>query len=149
MPYEGNYSSWLEQKAKRIEVEKGQEEAARSARSSASWSGSAPRPRRGRPSPRRASPPSTSWSSEAGREETGKAPIQIPPGPRLGNMVVEVDGLSKAFGDKLLFEGLSFKLPPGGIVGVIGPNGAGKTTLFKMITGQEKPDGGTITLGET
>ena len=79
----------------------------------------------------------------------GKATIQIAPGPRLGDLVVEVEGLSKAYGDRLLIENLSFKLPPGGIVGVIGPNGAGKSTLFKMITGQEKPDAGTIRLGET
>ena len=77
------------------------------------------------------------------------AHIQIPPGPRLGNVVLEVEGLEKAYGDKLLFKDLTFKLPPNGIVGVIGPNGAGKSTLFKLITGQEKPDGGTIRLGET
>ena len=92
--------------------------------------------------------PTTSWSSRPGREEVGKASIQIAPGPRLGGMVVEVEGLSKAFGDQLLIDDLSFKLPPGGIVGVIGPNGAGKTTLFKMITGQEKPDDGAIRLGD-
>ena len=106
-----------------------------SARSGASWNGSGRRPRRGRPSPRRASRPTTSSPRRPGREEAGKAQIQIPPGPRLGGMVVEVEGLSKAFGDRLLIDDLSFKLPPGGIVGVIGPNGAGKTTLFKMITG--------------
>ncbi|MFZ1105913.1 MAG: ATP-binding cassette domain-containing protein, partial [Hyphomicrobiaceae bacterium] len=88
-------------------------------------------------------------ADEAGREQVGKAQIQIPPGPRLGGLVVEVEGLSKAFGDSLLIDNLSFKLPPGGIVGVIGPNGAGKTTLFKMITGQEKPDAGSIRLGAT
>src|SRR6202008_1896555 len=83
------------------------------------------------------------------REEAGKAQIQIPPGPRLGGVVVEVDGLSKAFGDRLLIDDLSFKLPPGGIVGVIGPNGAGKTTLFKMLTAVEKPEGGSIRLGDS
>ncbi|HEY5830900.1 MAG TPA: ATP-binding cassette domain-containing protein, partial [Hyphomicrobiaceae bacterium] len=88
-------------------------------------------------------------AEEAGREQAGKAQIQIPPGPRLGGVVVEVEGLSKAFGDRLLIDDLSFKLPPGGIVGVIGPNGAGKTTLFKMITGVEKPDAGKIRLGDS
>ena len=149
VPYKGNYSSWLEQKAKRSEVEKAA--GGRPARSSsrASSNGSAHRPRRARPSRRRASPPTTSSPSEAGREEVGKASIQIAPGPRLGGMVVEVEGLSKAFGDRLLIDDLSFKLPPGGIVGVIGPNGAGKTTLFKMLTGAEKPDNGSIRLGDT
>ncbi|HLB07399.1 MAG TPA: ATP-binding cassette domain-containing protein, partial [Alphaproteobacteria bacterium] len=88
-------------------------------------------------------------AEEAGREEAGKAAIQIAPGPRLGGVVVEAERLSKGFGDRLLIDELSFKLPPGGIVGVIGPNGAGKTTLFKMITGAEKPDAGSIRLGET
>src|SRR5262249_15986388 len=88
-------------------------------------------------------------ADEAGREDAGKATIQIPPGPRLGDLVVEVQGLSKAHAHRVLTDTLSFKLPPGGIVGVIGPNGAGKSTLFKMITGQEKPDGGAIRLGDT
>src|SRR6185436_11533223 len=88
-------------------------------------------------------------AEEAGREQTGKAQIQIPPGPRLGGVVLEVEGLSKAFGDRLLIDNLSFTLPPGGIVGVIGPNGAGKTTLFKLLTGVERPDGGSIRLGDS
>ena len=142
VPYKGNYSSWLEQKAKRLEVEKGQEEGQAAHAQARAGMDPVARPRRGRPSPRRASHAYDKLAEEAGREETGKAQIQIPPGPRLGGMVVEVEGLSKAFGDRLLIDDLSFKLPPGGIVGVIGPNGAGKTTLFKMITGQEKPDGG-------
>src|SRR5262249_11451307 len=88
-------------------------------------------------------------AEEAARDQISKAQIQIPPGPRLGGVVVDVERLSKAFGDRLLIDNLSFKLPPGGIVGVIGPNGAGKTTLFKVLTGQEKPDAGSIKLGST
>ena len=141
VPYKGNYSSWLEQKAKRARGREGRRRKAKQRTLSArAGMDPRPRPRRGRPSPRRASQAYDKLAEEAGREEAGKAQIQIPPGPRLGGMVVEVEGLSKAFGDRLLIDDLSFKLPPGGIVGVIGPNGAGKTTLFKMITGQEKPD---------
>jgi ATP-binding cassette ChvD family protein len=148
VPYKGNYSSWLEQKAKRLEVEKGQEEAKqRTLRRELDWIRSSPKARQAKSKARIAA--YERLAEEAGREEAGKAQIQIPPGPRLGGLVVEVEGLSKAFGDRLLIDNLSFKLPPGGIVGVIGPNGAGKTTLFKMITGQEKPDGGAIRLGET
>ena len=88
-------------------------------------------------------------ADNAGREQAGKAQIIIPAGERLGGVVIEAENLAKAFGDKLLIDGVKFKLPPGGIVGVIGPNGAGKTTLFRMITGQEKPDGGTIRIGDT
>src|SRR5436305_14441036 len=87
--------------------------------------------------------------ADAGNERARNAHINIPPGSRLGDVVVEANGVTKAFGEKLLFEDLSFTLPPGGIVGVIGPNGAGKTTLFRMITGQEQPDAGTLRLGET
>jgi len=148
VPYKGNYSSWLEQKAKRLEVEKGQEEAKqRTLRRELDWIRSSPKARQAKSKARIAA--YERLAEEAGREEAGKAQIQIPPGPRLGGVVVEVEDLSKAFGDRLLIDNLSFKLPPGGIVGVIGPNGAGKTTLFKMITGQEKPDGGAIRLGET
>ena len=148
VPYKGNYSSWLEQKAMRLEVEKGQEEAKqRTLRRELDWIRSSPKARQAKSKARIAA--YERLAEEAGREEAGKAQIQIPPGPRLGGLVVEVEGLSKAFGDRLLIDNLSFKLPPGGIVGVIGPNGAGKTTLFKMITGQEKPDGGAIRLGET
>ena len=146
VPYKGNYSSWLEQKAKRLEVEKGQEEAKqRTLRRELEWIRASPKARQAKSKARIQA--YDKLAEEAGREEVGKAQIQIPPGPRLGGVVVEVEGLSKAFGDKLLIDDLSFKLPPGGIVGVIGPNGAGKTTLFKMITGQEKPDGGAIRLG--
>ena len=148
VPYKGNYSSWLEQKAKRLEVEKGQEEAKqRTLRRELEWIRSSPKARQAKSKARIQA--YDKLVEEAGREQTGKAQIQIPPGPRLGGMVVEVEGLSKAFGDKLLIDDLSFKLPPGGIVGVIGPNGAGKTTLFKMITGAEKPDAGAIKLGDS
>ncbi len=148
VPYKGNYSSWLEQKAKRLEVEKGQEEAKqRTLKRELEWIRSSPKARQAKSKARIQA--YERLAEEAGREDVGKAQIQIPPGPRLGGLVVEVEGLSKAFGDSLLIDNLSFKLPPGGIVGVIGPNGAGKTTLFKMITGQEKPDAGTIRLGET
>src|SRR5262245_32242512 len=148
VPYKGNYSSWLEQKAKRLEVEKGQEEAKqRTLKRELEWIRSSPKARQAKSKARIQA--YEKLAEEAGREEVGKAQIKIPAGPRLGGVVVEVEGLSKAFGDQLLIDNLSFKLPPGGIVGVIGPNGAGKTTLFKMITGQEKPDGGAIRLGET
>ena len=148
VPYKGNYSSWLEQKAKRLEVEKGQEEAKqRTLRRELEWIRSSPKARQAKSKARIQA--YEKLAEEAGREEVGKAQIKIPAGPRLGGLVVEVDGLSKAFGDQLLIDNLSFKLPPGGIVGVIGPNGAGKTTLFKMITGQETPDAGSIRLGDT
>jgi ATP-binding cassette ChvD family protein len=148
VPYKGNYSSWLEQKAKRLEVEKGQEEAKqRTLKRELEWIRSSPKARQAKSKARIAA--YDKLAEEAGRQEIGKAQIQIPSGPRLGDMVVEVEGLAKGYGDKLLIEGLSFKLPPGAIVGVIGPNGAGKTTLFRMLTGQEKPDAGAIRLGPT
>ena len=148
VPYQGNYSSWLEQKAKRLEVEKGQEEAKqRALKRELEWIRSSPKARQAKSKARYQA--YEKLAAEAARDEVGKASLQIAEGPRLGGVVVEVDGLSKAFGDKLLIDDLSFKLPPGGIVGVIGPNGAGKTTLFKMITGQEEPDKGSIRLGET
>jgi len=148
VPYKGNYSSWLEQKAKRLEVEKGQEESRqRTLKRELEWIRASPRARQAKSKARYQA--YEKLAAEAGREEVGRASLQIAPGPRLGGIVVEVEGLSKAFGDRLLIDDLSFKLPPGGIVGVIGPNGAGKTTLFKMITGAEKPDKGTIRLGET
>jgi ATP-binding cassette ChvD family protein len=148
VPYKGNYSSWLEQKAKRLEVEKGQEEAKqRTLRRELEWIRSSPKARQAKSKARIQA--YDKLAEEAGREDVGKATIQMAPGPRLGGLVVEVEGLSKGFGDRLLIDNLSFKLPPGGIVGVIGPNGAGKTTLFRMITGQDKPDKGTIRLGDT
>jgi ATP-binding cassette ChvD family protein len=148
VPYKGNYSSWLEQKAKRLEVEKGQEEAKqRTLKRELEWIRASPKARQAKSKARIQA--YDKLAEEAGRQEAGKAQIQIPVGPRLGDMVVEVEGLAKGYGDKLLIEGLSFKLPPGAIVGVIGPNGAGKTTLFRMIIGQEKPDAGAIRLGDT
>ena len=148
VPYKGNYSSWLEQKAKREETEKNKEENKQKAISrELEWIRSSPKARQAKSKARVAA--YDKLVESAGKEDVGKASISIAQGPKLGGVVVEVDGLSKAYGDKLLVENLSFKLPPGGIVGIIGPNGAGKTTLFKMITGQEKPDTGTIRLGET
>ncbi len=148
VPWKGNYSGWLEQKAKREEVEKGQDENKQKAISrELEWIRSSPKARQAKSKARIAA--FDKLVEQAAREEVGKASIQIATGPKLGGVVVEVDGMSKAFGDRLLIDNLSFRLPPGGIVGVIGPNGAGKTTLFKMITGQEKPDAGTVRLGET
>jgi ATP-binding cassette ChvD family protein len=148
VPYKGNYSSWLEQRAKREATEKAQEEGKQKALSrELEWIRSSPKARQAKSKARITA--YEKLAEEAGREETGRASIQIATGPRLGGMVIEAEGLSKAFGDRLLIDDLSFKLPPGGIVGVIGPNGAGKTTLFKMLTGSEKPDKGTIKLGET
>ena len=148
VPYKGNYSSWLEQKAKRLEVEKGQEESRqRTLKRELEWIRSSPKARQAKSKARYQA--YDKLAAEAAREEVGKASLQIAAGPRLGDLVVDVECLSKGFGDRLLIDDLSFKLPAGGIVGVIGPNGAGKTTLFKMITGAEKPDKGTIRLGDT
>ena len=148
VPYKGNYSSWLEQKAQRLEVEKGQDDARqRTLKRELEWIRASPKARQAKSKAR-----ITAYEKlvdAAGREQSGRAAIQIAPGPRLGGLVVEAEGLTKGFGDQLLIDDFSFKLPPGGIVGVIGPNGAGKTTLFKMFNGQEKPDAGTIRLGET
>jgi ATP-binding cassette ChvD family protein len=148
IPYEGNYSGWLEQKQKRLEKE-GRTEAARmrTLEREREWIQSSPRARQAKSKAR------IQAYEEMLNENQQKAPdtaqIVIPAGPRLGDTVIEADGLGKGFGDKQLIEGLSFKLPPGGIVGVIGPNGAGKTTLFRMITKQETPDQGTFKVGET
>ena len=148
VPYKGNYSSWLEQKAKREATEKAQEEGKQKALSrELEWIRSSPKARQAKSKARVAA--YDKLVEESGREENGKASFTIATGPRLGGVVIEADGLSKAFGDRLLIDDLSFKLPPGGIVGVIGPNGAGKTTLFKMLTGAEQADKGTIRLGET
>ena len=148
VPYKGNYSSWLEQKSKRMDVEKGQEEGkSRALKRELEWIRSSPKARQAKSKARIAA--YDRMAEEASKEQLNTANFQIAPGPRLGGVVVEVEGLTKAFGDKLLVDNLSFKLPPGGIVGIIGPNGAGKTTLFKMITGVEKPDAGTIRLGDT
>jgi ATP-binding cassette ChvD family protein len=148
VPWKGNYSSWLEQRAKREAVEKAQEEGKQKALSrELEWIRSSPKARQAKSKARITA--YEKLADEAGREENSRASMQIATGPRLGGIVIEAEGLSKAFGDRLLIDGLSFKLPPGGIVGVIGPNGAGKTTLFKMLTGLEKPDKGTIRLGDT
>ena len=148
VPWKGNYSSWLEQKAKREESEKGTEESkAKTLKRELEWIRSSPKARQAKSKARITA--FEKLQEEAGREEVGKAQIQISRGPRLGEQVIEVDGLSKGFGDRLLIDNLTFKLPPGGIVGIIGPNGAGKTTLFRMLTGQEKPDKGEIKFGTT
>ncbi len=148
VPYHGNYSSWLEQKAKRLEVEKGQEEAKQRALSrELEWIRSSPKARQAKSKARITA--YEKLAEEAGREDLGRSSINIATGPRLGDVVIEADQLKKGFEDRLLIEDLSFKLPPGGIVGVIGPNGAGKTTLFKMLVGQEEPDGGAIRVGDT
>ncbi len=148
IPWEGNYSSWLEQKQKRLALEEKQESARqRTLSRELEWVRMSPRARQAKSKARLAAYEALLAEGQAKKETT--AEISIPPGPRLGNVVVEADHLSKAFGDRLLIDDLSFKLPPGGIVGVIGPNGAGKTTLFRMIVGQEKPDAGTLRIGET
>ena len=148
VPYKGNYSSWLEQKAKRLAQEGREEEAKqRTLARELEWIRASPKARQAKSKARiRAY---EELADQAGRVETGKAQITIPPGPRLGSVVLEAEHLSKGFGDQLLIDDLSFRLPPGGIVGVIGPNGAGKTTLFRMIVGQETPDSGAIRLGDT
>jgi ATP-binding cassette ChvD family protein len=148
VPYKGNYSSWLEQKAKRIAQEQREEEAKqRTLSRELEWIRSSPKARQAKSKARINA--YNELAESASREQGGRAQITIPAGQRLGGVVLEADGLTKAYGDKLLIEELTFKLPPGGIVGVIGPNGAGKTTLFRMITGQEEPDGGSIRLGDT
>jgi ATP-binding cassette ChvD family protein len=148
IPYKGNYSSWLEQKAKRVEQESREEEGKQRALSrELEWIRSSPKARQAKSKARIKA--FDELAEKATREQVGKAQITIPAGQRLGGVVLEADDLTKAFGDKLLIDGLTFKLPPGGIVGVIGPNGAGKTTLFRMITGQETPDDGSIRLGDT
>ncbi len=148
IPWKGNYSSWLDQKQNRLKLEEKKEtDRQKTLQRELEWIRMAPRARQAKSKARIAS------YEEMLREETEKRQkeleLYIPPGPRLGNVVIEAENISKAYGDKLLFENLSFKLPPGGIVGVIGPNGAGKTTLFRMIVGQEKPDSGTFRIGDT
>ena len=148
IPYEGNYSSWLEQKEKRLEQEGRQEEAKqRTLARELEWIKQSPKARQAKSKARISA--YDELLAEAGKQQEGKAQIVIPAGPRLGGNVYEANGLVKGFGDRLLIDDLSFSLPPGGIVGVIGPNGAGKTTLFRMLTGQEKPDNGTLKIGET
>ncbi len=147
-PHEGNYSAWLEIKAKRSEQESSESDSRKKALNrELEWVRQSPKARQAKSKARLTR--YDEMAAEAEREKQTFAQIQIPPGPRLGQNVIEFDGLKKAFGDKLLIDGLSFKLPPGGIVGIIGPNGAGKSTLFKMITGAEKPDAGSIAIGES
>ncbi len=148
IPYEGNYSGWLEQKQKRLEQEGKQEVARqRTLERELEWVRQSPRARQAKSKARISAYESLVAQSKEKAPET--AQIVLPPGPRLGDLVIEAEHVAKAFGDRLLIEDLSFRLPPGGIVGVIGPNGAGKTTLFRMITGQETPDKGSFRVGET
>ena len=148
IPWKGNYSSWLEQKQERLRREEKQEsERQRTLERELEWIRMAPRARQAKSKAR-----INSYEALLGQQTEQRArelEIYIPPGPRLGAVVIEADGVSKAYGDRLLVEGMTFRLPPGGIVGVIGPNGAGKTTLFRMVTGQEQPDAGAIRVGET
>jgi ATP-binding cassette ChvD family protein len=148
VPYEGNYSAWLEQKAKRLSKESREDKSKqKTLERELDWMRQGQKARQAKSKARIAA--YNDMANQSEREKVGHAQIIIPNGPRLGSKVIEVEGLKKAMGDKLLVEGLSFSLPPGGIVGVIGPNGAGKTTLFKMLTGQEKPDEGTVEFGDT
>ncbi|MBR5397821.1 MAG: energy-dependent translational throttle protein EttA [Bacteroidales bacterium] len=148
IPWKGNYSSWLDQKTKRLALEEKQESRRRKTlEHELEWVRMAPKARQAKQKARLGAYEKLAAADI--REKEQNLEIYIPNGPRLGNKVIEFDDVSKAYGDKLLFEHLSFKLPPAGIVGVIGPNGAGKTTLFRLIMGVEKPDSGTITIGET
>ena len=148
IPFEGNYSSWLEQKKRRLEVEEKQEsKRQRVLQRELEWVRLNPKGRHAKSKARITAYEKMLTEQTEKRDEDME--IYIPPGPRLGDIVIQADGVSKSFGDNLLFENMKFALPPGGIIGVIGPNGAGKTTLFKMIVGQETPDTGTITVGDT
>ncbi|MDA1293952.1 MAG: energy-dependent translational throttle protein EttA [Proteobacteria bacterium] len=148
IPYEGNYSSWLEQKAKRLEQEAREDKSKqKTLERELEWMRQGQKARQAKQKARINA--YNELASQSEREKIARAQIVIPNGQRLGGKVIKIDGLQKAMGDKLLIENLSFALPPGGIVGVIGPNGAGKSTLFKMLTGQENPDAGSITYGET
>ncbi len=148
IPWEGNYSSWLEQKENRLEREEKQEQARiKAMKHELEWVRSNPKGRHAKSKARLARFEELSSQEFQSRNETNE--IYIPPGPRLGDLVIEAEGLKKAYGDNLLYDGLSFNLPKGGIVGIIGPNGAGKTTLFRIMTGQEQPDGGELRVGET
>jgi ATP-binding cassette ChvD family protein len=148
IPWEGNYSSWLEQKQERLEREEKQESARRKTLArELEWVRMSPRARVAKSRARLTRYEQLASQDTEKREEA--VILQIPPGPHLGDLVVEAERVRKGFGDRLLVEDMSFRLPPGGIVGVIGPNGAGKTTLFKMIVGEEKPDSGVIRVGDT
>ncbi|HAK98925.1 MAG TPA: energy-dependent translational throttle protein EttA [Rhodobiaceae bacterium] len=148
IPYEGNYSGWLEQKHKRLEQEGRAEDArVKSLSRELDWVRAAPKARQAKSKARISA--YEKMLADENQRQIDTAKIHIPAGPRLGDVVINADGLGKGFGDRLLIDDLSFRLPPGGIVGVIGPNGAGKTTLFRMITGGETPDNGTFTVGDT
>jgi ATP-binding cassette ChvD family protein len=148
IPWKGNYSSWLDQKKKRLEQEeKGESERARTLSRELEWIGMSPKGRHAKSKARIER--YEKLLAEDGKERVRESKILIPAGPRLGKVVIKADKLAKAYGDKLLFEDLSFEVPPGAIVGIIGPNGAGKTTLLKLITGKEAPDAGEINLGDT
>ncbi len=148
IPYEGNYSAWLEQKAKRLEQEAREDRAKqKTLEKELEWIRAGARARQAKSKARIAAYEKLAGQSE--RDRLGRAQIIVPNGPRLGGKVIEVEKLRKGYGNRLLIEDLSFTLPPGGIVGVIGPNGAGKTTLFRMLTGQEAPDAGTLAFGDT
>jgi energy-dependent translational throttle protein EttA len=148
IPFEGNYSSWLEQKSARLALEEKQQSKQQKAlQEELEWVRQSPKGRHAKSKARIANYEKLVEQQESKRDEDVEIPI--PAGPRLGNTVIEATNLTKAYGDKLLFEDLTFSLPPGGIVGIVGPNGAGKTTLFRMITGSVEPDGGAIKVGET
>ncbi|MFA6469146.1 MAG: energy-dependent translational throttle protein EttA [Bacteroidota bacterium] len=148
IPFEGNYSSWLEQKQKRLEVEEKQESKRQKVlKKELEWVRMNPKGRHAKSKARIAS--YEQMLSDEHEKRNEEIEIFIPKGPRLGDVVINAENVAKAYGDNLLYENMNFNLPPGGIIGVIGPNGAGKTTLFRMITGQEKPDNGVITIGET
>ena len=148
IPYEGNYSAWLEQKAKRLEQEAREDKSKQQTlQRELEWMRQGAKARQAKSKARINAYNDLAEQSE--REKLTRAQIVIPNGPRLGSKVIEVEGISKHYGDKQLVENLSFDLPPGGIVGVIGPNGAGKSTLFRMLTGQEQPDSGSVSYGDT
>jgi sulfate-transporting ATPase len=148
LPWKGNYSSWLDQKAKRLaQEEKTESKRQKTLERELEWSKMAPKARHAKSKARLSN--YEKLASEDTKEREERLELFIPPGPRLGNVVIEATNVTKAFGDKVLFDNLNFSLPPAGIVGIIGPNGAGKTTLFRLITGQDQPDSGTFKVGET
>jgi energy-dependent translational throttle protein EttA len=148
IPWHGNYSSWLEQKQNRLRLEeKSETERQKTLQRELEWIRMSPKGRHAKSKARISS--YEDLLGQGGEKRAADLELYIPPGPRLGKFAIEIENLSKAYGDRLLIDGMSFSLPPGGTVGIIGPNGAGKTTLFRMITGQEKPDSGTIRIGET
>ena len=150
IPFEGNYTSWLEQKQERLgREEKANETRRRTLQRELDWVRMAPKARQSKGKARLAAYDKLHAEAQAAERDDNKLEIAIPPGPRLGDVVIEIKNLSKGYGDRLLIEDLTFNLPPAGIVGIIGANGAGKTTLFRMITGQESPDSGSVTVGDT